>query len=154
LQFGGFDDEGFGPPGFMGGFGGMPGIADRVNRRFNEDFRCYSMAMFPGAQRENVDYGGKGICPPPQFLYNWRKLLTIVILPPTALDKLSICFVCKWLMIARLNISYPMLFEARNKSAGTVTHCGVIEFVAEEGRCYLPHWVPQSLNPLSNPNSP
>lgn len=35
-----------------------------------------------------------------------------------------------------------MLFEARNKSAGTVTHCGVLEFVAEEGRCYLPHWVP------------
>ena len=46
----------------MGGFGGMPGIADRVNRPFNEDFRCYSMAMFPGAQRENVDYGGKGTC--------------------------------------------------------------------------------------------
>src|SRR5271155_3379810 len=35
-----------------------------------------------------------------------------------------------------------MLFEVRNKSAGTLTHCGVLEFVAEEGRCYLPHWVP------------
>ena len=34
-----------------------------------------------------------------------------------------------------------MLFEARNKSEGTVTHVGVLEFVAEEGRCYLPHWV-------------
>jgi hypothetical protein len=32
----------------------------RVNRPFNEDYRCYSMAMLPGAQRENVDYGGKG----------------------------------------------------------------------------------------------
>jgi len=43
--------------------------------------------------------------------------------------------------IARLNISYPMLFEARNKAQGTITHVGVLEFVAEEGRCYLPHWV-------------
>jgi hypothetical protein len=40
------------------------------------------MAMFPGAQRENVDYGGKGC-----FLS--RAWLIIVILPPTALDKLS-----------------------------------------------------------------
>ena len=32
----------------------------RVNRPFNEDYRCYSMAMLPGTQRENVDYGGKG----------------------------------------------------------------------------------------------
>lgn len=44
----------------MGGFNGMPGIQARVNRPFNEDFRCYSMAMFPGAQRTDVDYGGKG----------------------------------------------------------------------------------------------
>jgi ubiquitin fusion degradation protein 1 len=39
-----------------------------------------------------------------------------------------------------------MLFEARNKSANTVTHCGVLEFVAEEGRCYLPHWVRDDAN--------
>ena len=44
----------------MGGYPNMQGIQARVNRPFNEDFRCYSMAMFPGAQRENVDYGGKG----------------------------------------------------------------------------------------------
>lgn len=75
----------------MGGFGGMPGISERVNRPFNEDFRCYSMAMFPGAQRENVDYGGKGTVSSSYF-YASRRLLTIVILPPTALDKLSMCF--------------------------------------------------------------
>ena len=39
----------------------MQGIQARVNRPFIEDYRCYSMAMFPGAQRENVDYGGKGV---------------------------------------------------------------------------------------------
>ena len=75
----------------MGGFGAMPGMSERVNRPFNEDFRCYSMAMSPGAQRENVDYGGKGTAFSSYF-YPWRKLLTIVILPPTALDKLSMCF--------------------------------------------------------------
>ena len=71
--------------------------------------------------------------------------LILVILPPTALDKLSILpFDCFLLTSARLNISYPMLFEVRNKSANTLTHCGVLEFVAEEGRCYLPHWVSSS----------
>ena len=40
---------------------GGGGLQARVNRPFNEDYRCYSMAMLPGARRENVDYGGKGI---------------------------------------------------------------------------------------------
>jgi ubiquitin fusion degradation protein 1 len=39
-----------------------------------------------------------------------------------------------------------MLFEARNKAQGTITHVGVLEFVAEEGRCYLPHWVSPSIS--------
>ena len=39
---------------------GGGGLEARVNRPFNEDYRCYSMAMLPGARRENVDYGGKG----------------------------------------------------------------------------------------------
>jgi hypothetical protein len=47
----------------MGGFPGMGGIEARVNRPFEEQYRCYSMAMFPGAQREVVDYGGKGNLP-------------------------------------------------------------------------------------------
>jgi len=60
-QFGGFDDDDeFHPSAFMGGFPGVQAMSARVNRPFNEDFRCYSMAMFPGAQRDNVDYGGKG----------------------------------------------------------------------------------------------
>ena len=42
---------------------------------------------------------------------------------------------------ARLNIMYPMLFKITNDTTGTSTHCGVLEFVAEEGRAYLPRWV-------------
>lgn len=34
-----------------------------------------------------------------------------------------------------------MLFELSNTSAGRVTHCGVMEFIADEGLIYLPYWV-------------
>ncbi|XP_014444057.1 ubiquitin recognition factor in ER-associated degradation protein 1 isoform X4 [Tupaia chinensis] len=57
-----------------------------------------------------------------------------VIMPPSALDQLS-----------RLNITYPMLFKLTNKNSDRVTHCGVLEFVADEGICYLPHWMMQNL---------
>lgn len=53
-----------------------------------------------------------------------------IILPQSALDHL-----------ARLNISYPMLFEVMNPSTNRKTHCGVQEFIAEEGMCYLPYWM-------------
>lgn len=53
-----------------------------------------------------------------------------VIMPPSALEQLT-----------RLNISYPMLFKLTNKKANRVSHCGVLEFVADEGKVYLPHWV-------------
>jgi len=83
------------------------------NRRFDEFLRCYPVVMMPGAERAELNYGGK------------------VIMPPSALDKLS-----------RLHIAYPMLFELRNGSKDKVTHAGVLEFIADEGRVYLPHWVP------------
>lgn len=34
---------------------------------------------------------------------------------------------------------YPMLFQLRGKDK--TTHCGVLEFVAEPNRMYLPEWV-------------
>ncbi|CAD7960024.1 unnamed protein product [Amoebophrya sp. A25] len=56
-----------------------------------------------------------------------------IMLPPSALDSL-----------ARSNIQYPMLFEISNGSSQR-THCGVLEFVAEEGTCYIPYWMMQNL---------
>ncbi|CAI0393370.1 unnamed protein product [Linum tenue] len=53
-----------------------------------------------------------------------------VIMPPSALERL-----------ASLHIDYPMLFELHNPSIERVTHCGVLEFVAEEGLIYLPYWL-------------
>lgn len=40
-----------------------------------------------------------------------------------------------------MHVEYPMLFRAENKREGTSTHCGVLEFIAQEGMCYMPHWV-------------
>ena len=57
-----------------------------------------------------------------------------IFLPPSALDRL-----------ARMNVEYPMLFEIKNDFIGKVTHCGVLEFSAEEGWCYMPFWMMQNL---------
>jgi ubiquitin fusion degradation protein 1 len=57
-----------------------------------------------------------------------------IILPGSAAERL-----------VRLNISYPMLFRITNRSMGTSTHCGVLEFTAEEGTCGLPYWLMQQL---------
>ena len=35
---------------------------------------------------------------------------------------------------------YPILFEVTNTKQKKTTHCGVLEFVAEEGVVYLPYW--------------
>lgn len=86
-------------------------------RRFNECFRCFPIAMLPGPEREDANHGGK------------------VFLPPSALDKLT-----------RLHITYPMLFELINCAKdGKHTHAGVLEFIAEEGKIYLPYWLMQTL---------
>jgi len=55
-------------------------------------------------------------------------------MPPSALDTLT-----------RLNVEYPMLFKLFNKRMGRTSHAGVLEFVADEGKCYLPHWMMNNL---------
>ncbi|KAG4304236.1 hypothetical protein PORY_002417 [Pneumocystis oryctolagi] len=86
------------------------------NQTFSGYYRCYSISMMEGNERSSVNFTGK------------------VILPPSALDKLS-----------RLSISYPMLFELKNTEKHRTTHAGVLEFIAEEGRIYLPLWMMQTL---------
>lgn len=54
----------------------------------------------------------------------------LVLLPPSALAKL-----------ASLHIEYPMLFQLSNKKQKVNTHAGVLEFIAEEGKVFLPRWV-------------
>lgn len=57
-----------------------------------------------------------------------------IFLPPSALDKL-----------ARMNVEYPMLFEISSDRIDKKSHCGVLEFSAEEGWCYMPFWMMENL---------
>ncbi|CAK7238926.1 MAG: ubiquitin fusion degradation protein [Sporothrix thermara] len=84
--------------------------------RFDEYYRCYPMVMAPGNDRPELNYGSK------------------ILLPPSALDKVS-----------RLHVQWPLLMELVNADKGTHSHCGVLEFVAEEGRAYIPQWMMQTL---------
>jgi ubiquitin fusion degradation protein 1 len=56
-----------------------------------------------------------------------------ILLPPSAFDTL-----------ARLHVEYPMLFRLKSETNQS-THCGVLEFTAEEGSCYIPYWMMQNL---------
>ncbi len=57
-----------------------------------------------------------------------------IILPGSALHEL-----------AHLHVTYPMTFRAVNTQLKKKTFCGVLEFVAEEGTCYMPYWMMENL---------
>jgi ubiquitin fusion degradation protein 1 len=57
-----------------------------------------------------------------------------ILLPPSAFD-----------ILARLQVDYPMLFRLTHPESGKQTHCGVLEFTAEEGCVYIPFWMMQNL---------
>ena len=54
-----------------------------------------------------------------------------IILPPSALGKLSV-------MKNFGDSKNPILFRITNIELSITTHCGVVEFTAEEGICYIP----------------
>ncbi|KRX13359.1 Ubiquitin fusion degradation protein 1 -like protein [Trichinella nelsoni] len=106
-------------------------------RPYNTRYRCFSVAMCPSSvsieRTRNIDYGGKGTA---FYVLKSLKCIISVLLPHSALD---------WL--TRLHISYPMLFKITNsnKDVKRSTHCGVLEFHQEEGKCYIPHWMMRNL---------
>lgn len=115
----------FGPPFGGGGFDpNNPADLYQMARggrrplmqRFDEYYRCYPMVMAPGPERPSLNYGSK------------------IFLPPSALDKVS-----------KLHVQWPIMLELINGDKGTHTHAGVLEFVAEEGRAYIPQWMMQTL---------
>ncbi|QPG74018.1 hypothetical protein FOA43_001335 [Brettanomyces nanus] len=88
-----------------------------IAQTFEDYFRCYPVEMMPDASnKETANYGGK------------------VFLPQSALHRLTM-----------MNIRYPMLFNITSESSGKSTHSGVLEFTAEEGRCYMPQWIMDTL---------
>uniref|UniRef100_A0A6V1UUZ4 Uncharacterized protein n=1 Tax=Heterosigma akashiwo TaxID=2829 RepID=A0A6V1UUZ4_HETAK len=91
------------------------GMMGHQPQSFDEHYHCYSMAC-SGMDKAHLEAGDK------------------IILPASALDTL-----------ARLHIEYPMLFQIEGSESGKKTHCGVLEFSAPEGSCYMPFWMMQNL---------
>lgn len=112
MQYTGFGGGGFDPSNpdhlyNMARHGRRP-----IVQRFDEYYRCYPLIMAPGSERPELNYGSK------------------IILPPSALDKVS-----------KLHVQWPLLMEMINGEKGKHSHAGVLEFIAEEGRAYIPQWV-------------
>ncbi|KPM37221.1 hypothetical protein AK830_g9354 [Neonectria ditissima] len=113
--------------GFGGGGGFDPSNPDHlynmarhgrrpIVQRFDEYYRCYPVIMAPGSERPELNYGSK------------------IILPASALDKVS-----------KLHVQWPLLMEMINGEKGKHSHAGVLEFIAEEGRAYIPQWMMETL---------
>ncbi|KAL7795249.1 ubiquitin fusion degradation protein UFD1 domain-containing protein [Trichoderma ceciliae] len=113
----------------MSTFGGYdPGNSDHlynmarhgrrpIIQRFDEYYRCYPVIMAPGSERPELNFGSK------------------IILPPSALDKVS-----------KLHVQWPLLMEMINGEKDRQSHAGVLEFIAEEGRAYIPQWMMVTLS--------
>jgi len=91
------------------------------SRTFNDSFRCHSVSLLAAEQQRDpalLEYSDK------------------IILPPSCLEKL-----------AQLEITYPMIFELLNPNFGQRRlHCGVLEFIAQEGMVYMPHWMMENMH--------
>ena len=96
---------------------GFPGPGGpRGGGRYSACYRCYPVAMH-GSGGADLEKGDK------------------IVLPQSALGVLS-----------RMEVQYPMLFKLTNSNMeNQSTHCGVMEFSATEGTCYVPHWIMQNL---------
>ncbi|KAL6274534.1 hypothetical protein ACE6H2_025226 [Prunus campanulata] len=83
---------------------------------FEQFYRCYSVSSIGKPHAENGDK---------------------IIMPPSALNRL----------VWGPQVAYPMLFQLNNPNSesGRVTHCGVLEFVADEGFVFLPSWMMHNL---------
>ena len=56
-----------------------------------------------------------------------------IVLPPSILE-----------ILIELDIQYPMIFEIITNEKKT--HCGVLEFTAEEETCFVPTWIMNNLD--------
>ncbi|KAL1528417.1 hypothetical protein AB1Y20_009766 [Prymnesium parvum] len=90
-------------------------------RPFTGTFYCHSVSLLAAEQQRDpavLEYSDK------------------IILPPSCLEKL-----------AHLEITYPMIFEIVNPNyVQRRLHCGVLEFIAQEGMVYLPYWMMENMH--------
>lgn len=87
---------------------------------FDQTYKCYPSSFFAATKATND----------PEAYENSDKIL----LPPSALHTL-----------AQLHIEYPMLFELKPHNGAKSLHCGVLEFVAEEGQMFVPFWMMENM---------
>ncbi|KAJ2849382.1 ubiquitin fusion degradation protein [Coemansia brasiliensis] len=91
-------------------------------RQFRRFYSAYPIAAYQQGNKMDANYGGK------------------IFMPPSSLDEIS-----------QLEVVYPLLFKLQNdeeedeQGKKPRTHCGVLEFTAEEGRVYLPQWMMETL---------
>ncbi|KAJ1889864.1 ubiquitin fusion degradation protein [Kickxella alabastrina] len=106
--------------GAFGAFGPMRGYnarQSRSQRQFTQFYSAYPIAAYMD-NKADANHGGK------------------IFMPPSALEEIS-----------QLEVVYPLLFKLQTDHTGEHkrTHCGVLEFTAEEGRVYLPQWMMATL---------
>jgi ubiquitin fusion degradation protein 1 len=99
---------------------GLGGGFAAASRGFQDSFRCHSVSLLAAEQQRDVN----------RLEYSDK-----IILPPSCLEKL-----------AQLEIQYPMMFQIANpRAAEKKLHCGVLEFIAQEGMVYLPYWMMENM---------
>ncbi|KAI3454175.1 hypothetical protein Pfo_010838 [Paulownia fortunei] len=57
-----------------------------------------------------------------------------IIMPPSSLS-----------LIVSFRIKYPLFFQIESYNTDAISHCGVLEFDAEEGCIHMPEWMMQNL---------
>ena len=104
-----------------------------INNRINEEHNVKKATINEVGIVYNYGFNLKFNAYPSSFMETENKERLEgdkIIMPASCLD-----------ILARLNISYPMLFELTNIANGRKTHSGVLEFVAPEGNVFLPYWM-------------
>mmetsp|Transcript_21404 Transcript_21404/g.52778 ORF Transcript_21404/g.52778 Transcript_21404/m.52778 type:complete len:390 (-) Transcript_21404:828-1997(-) len=92
-----------------------------MGSEFSDMYRCHSVSLLAAEQQRDADR---------------LEATDKIILPPSALEK-----------IAHLEVSYPLIFELTNPHYQELRlHCGVLEFIAQEGMIYLPYWIMENLH--------
>ncbi|KAL3534147.1 hypothetical protein ACH5RR_002608 [Cinchona calisaya] len=96
------------------------------DRSFEESYNCFPVSLIE--DREYLEDGNR------------------IIMPPSALERLA----------NMQNIEYPIMFEIKKSTTDyssdhhqqpqpKISHCGVLEFTADDGFVYLPEWMMKNL---------
>ncbi|KAJ2657527.1 ubiquitin fusion degradation protein [Coemansia sp. RSA 1200] len=88
-------------------------------RQFRRIYGAFPVDAHPGGNKQHLNNGGK------------------IFMPSSALE-----------ILGHSESDDPMLFRLQNDESDEMryTHCGVLEFTAEEGRVYLPQWMMEALD--------